>query len=232
MKAVVKQKCPLLSKHHRRERLDFALSHQDWTVDDWKHVIWSDETKINCIGSDGRKWAWKKAGEGLSDRLVEGTVKFGGGSVMMWGCMTWDGVGMACKIDGKMDANLYVQILEDELQQTLVDYGFTPEDIIFQQDNDPKHTSRKAKEWLREHGFEVMVWPAQSPDLNPIEHLWFLLKRRLAAYPEPAKGILDLWERIQEEWYKIEVGECQRLIGSMPRRVQEVIKAKGGYTSY
>ena len=126
---------------------------------------------------------------------------------------------MACKMDGKMDGNLYVQILEDELQQTLVDYGFTPEDIIFQQDNDPKHTSRKAKEWLREHGFEVMVWPAQSPDLNPIEHLWFLLKRRRAAYPKPAKGILDLWERIQEEWYKIEVGECQRLIESMPRRV-------------
>ena len=232
IKVVVKQKCPLLSKHHRRERLDFALSHQDWTVDDWKHVIWSDETKTNRIGSDGRKWAWKKAGEGLSDRLVEDTVKFGGGPVMMWGCMTWDGVGMACKIDGKMDTNLYVQILKDELQQTLVDYGFTTEDIIFQQDNDPKHTSRKAKVWLREHGFEVRVWPAQSPDLNPIEHLWFLLKRRLAAYPEPAKGILDLWERIQEEWYKIEVGECQRLIESMPRRVQEVIKAKGGYTSY
>ena len=51
---------------------------------------------------------------------------------MMWGCMTWDGVEMACKIDAKMDANLYVQILEDELQQTLVDYGFTPEDIMFQ----------------------------------------------------------------------------------------------------
>ena len=150
----------------------------------------------------------------------------------MWGCMTWDGVGMACKIDGKMDANLYVQILEDELQQTLVDYGFTPEDIIFQQNNDPKHTSRKAKEWLREHGFEVMVWPAQSPDLNPIEHLWFLLKRRLLGYPEPPKGILELQERIQEEWYNIEVEECQRLIESMSRRVQEVTKAQGEYTSY
>ena len=53
-------------------------------MDDWKRVIWSDETKINYLGSDGHKWAWKKAGEGLSNRLVEGTVKFGGGSVMMW----------------------------------------------------------------------------------------------------------------------------------------------------
>ena len=71
----------------------------------------------------------------------------------------------------------------------------------------------------------------QSPDLNPIENLWFLLKRRLVAYLEPSKGVLELWESIQEEWYKIEVGECQRLIESMPK-VQEVIQAKGGYTSY
>ena len=84
-------------------------------MEDWKHVIWSDKTKINCIGSDGRKWAWKRAGEGLSDRLVEGTVKFGGGSVMLWGCMTWEGVGFAHGIEDKMDADLYFQILEEEL---------------------------------------------------------------------------------------------------------------------
>ena len=138
MKAVVKKKCPLLTAHHRRARMDFALSHQHWTAEDWKQVIWSDETKINCIGSDGKRWAWKKAGEGLSDRLVQGTVKFGGASLMMWGCMTWEGVGMACKIDGRMDTDLYLQILEDELQQTLEYYGKTPDDIVFQQDNDPK----------------------------------------------------------------------------------------------
>ena len=126
-------------------------------MEDWKHVVWSDETKINHIGSDGRKWVWKRAGESLSDRLVEGTVKFGGGSVMMWGCMTWEGVGMAGKIDGKMDANFYTQIMEDELQQTLEYYNKTPDDIIFQQDNDPKHTSRLAKQWFEDHGFEVMV---------------------------------------------------------------------------
>jgi transposase len=232
MKAVVKTKRPLLSAKHRKARLDFAYAHKDWTLDDWKRVIWSDETKINRLGSDGRKWVWKKSGERLSDRLVEGTVKFGGGSVMIWGCMTWEGVGYATKIDGRMDGDLYLQILKDELQNTLQYHGFNPSDIIFQQDNDPKHTCKKVKAWLEEQEFRTMVWPAQSPDLNPIEHLWGCLKRSLAEYATPPNGIHELWERIQVDWEEISVAECQKLIESMPRRIEAVLKAKGGYTKY
>src|SRR5258707_6421254 len=72
------------------------------------------------------------------------------------GCMTWDGVGMACKIDGRMDGELYCQILDDELQGTLSYYHKTPANVLFQQDNDPKHTSKKAKTWFNDHGFTVM----------------------------------------------------------------------------
>ena len=74
----------MLTSRHRRNRLDFAIAHQDWTLDDWKRVIWSDETKINRFQSDGRQWIWKGPGEGvLVDREVQGTIKFGGGSLMM-----------------------------------------------------------------------------------------------------------------------------------------------------
>jgi transposase len=232
MKAVVKKKRPFLSKHHRRERMDFAIAHQHWTLDDWKKVVWSDETKINRLGSDGRKWVWKKAGEGLRDRHVEGTQKYGGGSLMMWGCMLWEGVGDACKIDGKMDGELYTQILEDELQSSVQAYGKTPEDVLFQQDNDPKHKCKKAQNWFNDHDFQVLLWPAQSPDLNPIEQLWTHLKRRLGDYEAPPKGILELWERVQEEWSQIEPGVCQGLIESMSSRMEAVLKAKGGYTKY
>ena len=84
----MKKKWPLLSRRHRKERMDFAVSHKEWTLEDWKRVVWSDETKVNRLGSDGRKWVWKQVGEHLNDRLVEGTKKFGGGSIMVWGCMS------------------------------------------------------------------------------------------------------------------------------------------------
>jgi len=232
MKAVVKKKKPLLSQKHRKERMEFALAHQHWTVDDWKRVVWSDETKINRLGSDGRKWAWKKAGEGLSDRQVGGTLKFGGGSLMVWGCMLWDGVGYACKIDGRMDGDLYIKILEEDLQASINYFGKSPGDVIFQQDNDPKHTCKKAKNWFQDNGFNVLPWPTQSPDLNPIEKFQGHLKKKLGEYDRSPSGMIELWERVEEEWNKIDAVVCQNLIESMPRRVEAVLKAKGGYTKY
>ena len=82
------------------------------------------------------------------------------------------------------------------------------------------------------HGFKVLTWPAQSPDLNPIEHLWSHLKRRLGEYERAPGGVLELWERVEQEWNKIPASVCQGLIESMPRRVEAVLKAKGGHTKY
>lgn len=232
MTAVVKRKWPLLKERHRKIRLEFVEEHAEWTEEDWKRVIWSDETKINCLGSDGCKYVWKEQGEGLSDRVVEGTVKFGGGNLMIWGYMTWDGVRYATKINGKMDGELYAQILGNEFLQTLEYYGYNKEDIIFQQDNDSKHTSRVAKAWFSDNDITIMKWPVQSPDINPIEHLWNHLKWHLATYETDPKSQKELWEHVQKEWDEIPVEECRNFIRSMPRRLAAIIKAKGGYTKY
>ena len=233
MKAITKKKKPRLLPRHIRQRLDFALCHQHWTVEDWKRVIWSDETKINRLGSDGRKWAWKKRGDNqLADRHVQGTVKFGGGSLMLWGCMTAQGVGYTCRIDRRMDAEVYTGILDDYLLPTIEYYNLDKDTVIFQQDNDPKHTSHAAREWFQGNEIEVLEWPAQSPDLSPIEHLWEYLKRKLAGYKTEPSGMLELWERVETELDKITPEVCMKLIESMPRRIAAVLKARGGYTKY
>jgi transposase len=123
LKAVVKKKRPRLLARHIKNRYEFALRHQYWTVDDWKRVVFSDETKVNRLGSDGRKWVWKKPQSKVESQHVQGTVKFGGGSLMVWGCMTAKGVGYACRIDGRMDAELYMNILDDEPLATVEYYG-------------------------------------------------------------------------------------------------------------
>lgn len=232
LKSVTKKKSPRLLPRHVKERYEFAITHQHWTVDDWKRVVWSDETKINRLNSDGRKWVWKKRSGELTEQHVQGTVQFGGGNIMLWGCMTPNGVGHACRIDNRMDSDLYVRILGDEFLSTLEYYALEPDAIIFQHDNASVHTTQKVKNWLKDNHIEVLKWPAQSPDLNPIEHLWWELKKRLAAYETEPSSIHELWERVEREWEAIPAEVCLNLIESMPRRVAAVLKAKGKYTKY
>jgi hypothetical protein len=108
--------------------------------------------------------------------VVSDTVKLGGGSVMIWACMAWQGVGYATNIDGTINGYLFLQSLMDELLNTLQYRGLNPPSISLHQDKDSKHTCRKVKEWLVEQDFETMVWPAQSPNLNLIEHFEVISK--------------------------------------------------------
>jgi hypothetical protein len=89
-----------------------------------------------------------------------------------------------------------------------------------------------AEQWFEDQNFRVLIWLAQSPDLNPIEHLWEYLKRKLNEYEIPPKGIHKLWERVEKEWNGIPKKVVQNLIASMPRRCAAVAKAKGGHTKY
>ena len=230
--AVHKKKKPKLTEKHRRLRREFVEKYRHWTVDDWKRVLWTDETKINRHGSDGTLWTWKNTRVGDQARLVEETLKHGGGSIVIWGCMHWEGVGYISRIEGGLDAKLYIEILDECIPLMLDWYNIDLEELIFQQDNDPKHIAKITTEYLKEKGFTILFWPPNSPDLNPIEHLWAHLKRQLAKYPRSPTSIKDFWERVQQTWNNIDTKVCQDLISSMPRRVETVRKARGRYTKY
>jgi transposase len=227
-----KTKKPLLTKKHIQGCMAFCLAHKDWTVEDWKRVVWSDEITINCLGSDGRLWCWKRKGEKLSTCTTQATVKYGGGSLMVWGCMTYNGVGYLRKVEGHMNAIQYCKILQEDLVASMRWYGLKHQDVLFQQDNDPKHNSKKAKICLEELGFVVMEWPSNSPDLNPIEHLWRHLKQQMNCHKRHPKSMHELWELVSKEWDYITDEVCRKLVDSMPCRIHAILAAKGGATKY
>ena len=233
LKSHEKQVKPKLSQANIKNRLDFANKCKDWTVEGWKKVIWSDETKINRFCSDGRSWYWAHEGTSLQPHHVKQTIKHDGGSIMIWGCMTTQGPGFMCKIDGKMDQHLYKTILEDELAQKIDFYGLNPREVIFQHDNCPIHKAKTAAEYLQNREYQVLEQPAQSPDLNPVENLWSKVKREFNKYEPPPNGMIEFWARIQETWgQKITVNDCMVLIESISRSIEAVRKAKGWWAKY
>ena len=100
-----------------------------------------------------------------------------------------------------------------------------------QEDNDPKHTPKSARKWREEKNITHLVWPAQSPDLNPIENVWREMKRYVSLRPIPANEN-EMWELLLEAWEAIGKPYLDKLLESMPNRMREVIAAKGGPTSY
>ncbi len=94
---------------HKKARKQFAEDKQTKDMDYWNHVLWSDETKINLFGSDGVKHVWRQPGEEYKDKCVLPTVRYGDGSVMVWGCMSAASTGELQFIEGTMNANMYLQ---------------------------------------------------------------------------------------------------------------------------
>ena len=151
---------------------------------------------------------------------------------MVWGCMTSQDTGYACWVQGWMNADTYVSILDDELLNTIEYYKLKWKKLIFQHDLSSVHDSKKVRDWFKEHKIKVLDWPSQSPDVNLIKHLWDHLKRKLARYGKEPKGVHEIWKHVEKEWNEIPVDVCSTLIGSMQKHVKAMKRAKGGYTYY
>lgn len=153
-------KKPFISPANRLKRLKFAKEHKDWTEAQWSNVLWSDKSKFNMVASDGVRYVRRRPGEHLDPKCMRGTVKHGGGHIMVWGCMSASGVGRLYKVTGMMKADQYLGIMQNVMMPSMVDL-FGGHTAVFQHDNDPKHSAKATKEFLAQQPFEVMVWPPQ-----------------------------------------------------------------------
>ncbi len=148
---------------------------------------------------------------------------------MIWAAMSSAGVGPLCFLKSTVNAAIYQEILEHFMLPS-ADKLYGDADFIFQQDLAPAHTAKGTKSWFNDHGVTVLDWPANSPDLNPIENLWGIVKRKMRdTRPNNAD---DLKATIKETWASIPPQQCHKLITSMPCQIETVIKAKGAPTKY
>ncbi len=212
---------------HQR-RLTWAKEKKNWTVAQWSKVLFSDESKF-CISfvNQGPR-VWRKGGEARSTSCLKSSVKFPQ-SVMIWGAMSSAGVGPLCFLKTNVTAPVYQEMLEhfmlpsaDQLFKECwfhfpAGFGYLP------------HTAKSTKSWLNEHGVGVLDWPANSPDLNP-ENLWSIVKRKMRN--KRPKNADELKATVKETWASTPPQQCHKLITSMPRRIEAVIKAKGAPTKY
>lgn len=208
---------PLLNQKQRQKRLTWATEKQHWTVAQF----------CMSFGNQGAR-VWRKTGEKEMPKCLKSSVKYPQ-SVMVWGAMSAAGGGPLCFIKGRVNAASYQEILEHFMLPS-AEKLYGDEDFIFQHDLAPAHSAKTTGKWFTDHGITVLNWPANSPDLNPIENLWDIVKRKLRV--TRPNTVDELKAAIEASWASITPQQCHRLIASMPRRIEAVISAKGFPTKY
>ena len=222
---------PLLSQQMRDKRVAFAMTYRHWTVDDWKLVMFSDESHFELNPGSRQQCCRRPQGsDRFAPQFTKKTVKHPP-KIMAWGSFSWRGRGGLefLKQGEMMNGIRYRKILEDKLEFFMGQHGCTH----FLQDGAPCHKSKLVTSWFRERpAIQLIDWPGNSPDLNPIENVWSWMKQQLrdstaTSLPDLQKEITELWTMKMDD-----IPYLKALVESMPRRIEDVIRRDGNTTKY
>lgn len=242
LKSFKRQKIPKLSEKNIKDRYQFAKMARKLTPDQWQNVIFSDESPFPLFWSPNKQVdrIWAKSPNMVEPSL---TVKKSPG-IQVWGAMSATGLSdlYVMPQNFRLNAESYkTDILEAQLKPILDRKAKTGVatsrklvenrlDFVFQHDGAPAHFARSSETWLDENvpkHWGKGVWPGNSPDLNPIENLWAILKDKLDCQPTQPQNLVQLEAMLKDEWNKISPETLQNLIHSMPSRVEAVYKSRG-----
>lgn len=192
-------------------------------------VVFSDESTIAVLDDRVQSVRRRPGEEFLPECLVK-TVKFPQ-KIMVWGAISVHGTSRLNIVEGTMNQVKYIEVLRGRLLPQVKEwYGNRP--WIFQQDSAPCHTAKSVKKWCQEHRVRLLPWAGNSPDMNPIESLWCILKDEIHETSITTKQ--QLIQRLIRVWFHSNrIKElCKKLINGMPRRVKALMAAKGCQTKY
>src|SRR4029434_9675996 len=159
----VGRKKPLLSINNKLNPLQCAKCKSDFR---WDRVIWSDVTKIKLFGNKHQRWVWRRQKDSHTEKHLIPNVKYGGGSLMLRGCFSSKGPRHLVRIHGIIDSIKYQQILNENL--TALSRKLKMGRVwTFQQDNDPKHTSKSTQKLFTDRRIKVFAMAITVPRLKP-----------------------------------------------------------------
>ncbi|CEG76202.1 hypothetical protein RMATCC62417_11132 [Rhizopus microsporus] len=204
--------------------------HEHWTVDDWRKVICTDELSFDIDKLSLQPRVWRKTLEKYNKECLAPTFKSGRTSIMVWGAIAG---GKKLKlVFMKKGMRTSADFISQVYEPVLLDFYKSLDSPVLMEDGAPIHRVKIAAEWREAKGIKNMSWPAQSPDLNPIENLWSIMKKRVNAVCPYAKSQQVVEVVLENVWREITPEMINKLIDSMPKRAKDVIKARDGSTKY
>ena len=209
------------------QRLAFAQKYCGWTIKEWERVVWTDESTFEVGKSSRQVHVWKNAYERYSSSCI---VQSGRTSLMIWGAFA--GGQKSQLVFMPKDRHSAKDFVEVVYNVELLHFMSRVPQGLLMEDGTPVHHSKVCEEWRQTNLLEKLDWPANSPDLYPIENLWKILKDAVQHGPICPKILDDLKVVIEREWRLINGTKLLQLCHSMPSRLQAVIEANGGHTRW